>query len=389
MSRAFTTCARTCARSVLYAGRWGPADPMPRLSPIPQRVPDGAAPESVTASVSHALVACAAESSSARTWCIVGAGHDVHGQLGGGTCASLSTALLHADWARGAPHLAVAAGNGFSCASTGRALYAWGTGVRGQTALGAREEVHVPARVQLPDEDVLIEAVAAGLDHIVVLALHTDGQLGRTTGAPFSAYLAPIRPLPLHADEQIALVRAGGDTSLAATSAGRVFVWGNNEYGQGLDAGNTADQIRVPTESAALEMLSARLVDAQIGGSFVLLLDADGAVYSAGYGATGRRARHSDALAAGLDRTVSRVSLPARCVRIAAGLHYAAAATDDGLYVWGIDQDGRLGLGPGGVDTPCDAAERRVPTPQCVNVSGHVVDVACGGESMVVLIEAK
>lgn len=78
-------------------------------------------------------------------------------------------------------------------------------------------------------------------------------------------------------DDPLVGVAAGGDTSIVWTQSGRVWGWGNSEYGQALVGDEAIDRIDVPTEATdALKQAlapGARVVDVKLGGSFVVVLD--------------------------------------------------------------------------------------------------------------------
>jgi len=95
----------------------------------------------------------------------------------------------------------------------------------------------------------------------------------------------------------------------------------------------------------------------------------DGTLHAAGYGATGHP---------GTAHTPVPLPLGERIVRVHAGLHYAAAITEDGhLYTWGLDTpEGRLAQG--------SLADRRVQRPRRVAAAAGAVDVVCGGASLLV-----
>lgn len=134
--------------------------------------------------------------------------------------------------------------------------------------------------------------IAAGLEHAVLLAhgavwtagLNTDGQLGRPARALEPAFgrvaLGGGSAAP-------AAVRAGGDTSLALGRDGGVWVWGNAEYGQ-LAAG---DRICAPQRALAPDTLGP-IVDAAVGGSFIVLLN--GTCSSGGRGWRRDQQMHGD-----------------------------------------------------------------------------------------------
>ncbi|WFD20281.1 hypothetical protein MCAP1_002525 [Malassezia caprae] len=361
------TCAvtRACAWSV--AGRWGARTTHGRLCALPTPWCGTVA----AASVSHAVLVDGDQ--------VLAAGQNGAGQLGTRPCAE----HWHiAAWQAPEPIQHVAAGMGFSVLGAAHALYACGTNVRGQRG-GGSPLGH--GLVRLPWRGAAVEGIAAGLDHALVLAreahgaqsvyawgLNTDGQVGDPGAGTWTPVLRRAA-IPLVPQERLVRVVAGGDTSAVLTDHGRLFVWGNTEYGQALQPDDTADQQTVPLLATALP---PHVCDVQLGGSFVLLLDGvntlttdNGTLHVAGYGATG----HADTV-----RTPVPLPLGERVVRIHAGLHYAAAITESGdLYTWGLDTpDGRLAHGP--------LADRRVVRPRRVTAAAGAADVICGGASLLV-----
>lgn len=332
------------------AGRWGALATQGRFVDVPARGTIAAA------SVSHAVVA------DAQTTYL--AGHNTGGQLGCGRTSTLGTArTVLPDRI-----VSVAAGLGFTCLATSDALYVCGTNLRGQIGLGREPGSLSFQRLAMP----AVHSVCAGLDHMLVLAdaqvwacgLHTDRQLGVPSHAPYLATLQRV-PIPLDHGERVTRLAAQGDTSVALTSQGRVFLWGNTEYGQHLRA-DPVDRLETPT----LLPIDQTVCDIQLGGSFVLALTKDGSVYTAGYGATG----HAQAPYAQL----TRLELPSRAVSLSASLQYAAAVTDAGqLWTWGLDSpDGRLGLGV--------LDDHRVYAPRRASLSERATHVVCGGQALLV-----
>ena len=332
------------------AGRWGALVTQGRWVDVPARGTLAAA------SVSHAVVA------EAKTAYL--AGHNTWGQLGQGRTSVWGTARI----ALPDRIVSAAAGLGFTCLATSDALYVSGTNVRGQMGLDQERGSLSFQRLALP----AVRSVCAGLDHMLVLAgaqvwacgLHTDRQLGVPSHAPYLATLERVA-IPLADGEGVTRLAAQGDTSVALTSRGRVFLWGNTEYGQHLRR-DAVDRLDTPT----LLPIDEAVCDVQVGGSFLLVLTADGSVYTAGYGATG----HAQAPYARL----TRLPLPSRAVSLSASLQYAAAVTDAGhVWTWGLDSpDGRLGLGV--------LADHRVHEPRRVPFSERATHVVCGGQALLV-----
>lgn len=162
--------------------------------------------------------------------------------------------------------------------------------VRGEAGLGFADKSTSFARVSLP-RAAHVCALAAGLDHVLVLAeadgaqylwtcgrtclvnytytVNTDGQLGDNGHSTFVRTLQPVH-VPLDDGERIARVAAGGDTSAVLSDRGRLWVWGNTEYGQGLQS-RAADQLTAPT--LAFIPGAPRITNVLLGGSYILLLD--------------------------------------------------------------------------------------------------------------------
>lgn len=190
-------------------------------------------------------------------------------------------------------------------------LYSFGNHTSGQLGLGGEPRPYAlsnggepqlqlfssPRRVPLvEDSATTVEAISSGLDHTVVLLRHADGQqkvytCGINTdgqlGLPSIRVSSPslrllcmetFQPsLPLSEDDPIVGVAAGGDTSAIWTASGRIWAWGNSEYGQALVGGKAIDRIDVPTEATddVAQAIESKVVDIRLGGSFVVLLDGE------------------------------------------------------------------------------------------------------------------
>ncbi|GAA6000427.1 hypothetical protein JCM10207_008007 [Rhodosporidiobolus poonsookiae] len=257
-------------------------------------------------------------------------------------------------------------------------LYSFGNLARGRLGhprlcppapLDAHEQPrqHVLPRateIRMPEGMGRIRQIAAGFEHLLVLTedgdiygtgCNTDGQLGLGASASPDDGLSDVYeltkiPLPSHIrthEGGVKRISAGADTSALVTESGKVWSWGNSEYCQALH-GRKIDQIPSPLEIDAsfLPSPSRRIVDFRCGGSFSLVLDDRGSVYSAGYGALGLG---RDTLSTARPRVVEALE-GWGVSRIRAGWGYAAAVRDAGsesaLFSWGLNTPhGRLGLG--------------------------------------------
>ncbi|PKI82909.1 hypothetical protein MVES_003196 [Malassezia vespertilionis] len=230
----------------------------------------GAVPFRVCGSVSHALVAFNARDAGCSAL-LYAAGINAFGELGNGTTdrARRGENVLEM---HGIEH--IAAGNGFTLVAARDGLYGCGTTARGQLGIQGRDTLLSMTQIPLPRPAARITDLSAGMDHVLLLqdasvfatGLNTDGQLAKPAVIPYATQFThvalPEGVLPTR-------VIAGGDTSMVLTSSGNVFVWGNTEYGQALQAA-TVDQLRTPTEVD----VGISVVDACLGGSFLLFLDA-------------------------------------------------------------------------------------------------------------------
>ena len=120
-------------------------------------------------------------------------------------------------------------------------VYSWGSGTRAQLGLGDRESRLIPTKIQrehLGADEIIL--VAAGDDHSLAVARSGDllswghnaeGALGLDDT---SAREVPAR-LPREqafAGEKIVLAAGGAHHSLAVAASGKLFSWGNNTSGQ-------------------------------------------------------------------------------------------------------------------------------------------------------------
>ncbi|KAF8369130.1 hypothetical protein PRIPAC_86959, partial [Pristionchus pacificus] len=144
--------------------------------------------------------------------------------------------------------------------------------------------------------------------------------------------------------ERLVSLSGSTDTLMAVGESGRLFVWGQNEYGQ---AGVEHDEEIQLTASRAVSSTSLRgkkVVDAAATATTCVAATKDGVVFSWGVGVLGFgpdsvRLRHPTALPQTLFDG-------AKVHRVHAGNVAAAAISDAGaVFVWGQNRYGLLGLG--------------------------------------------
>ncbi|GAA5887220.1 hypothetical protein JCM16303_007381 [Sporobolomyces ruberrimus] len=237
----------------------------------------------------------------------------------------------------------------------------------------------------LPLESGKIVQIETGYEHLLVLTeaghlygtgCNTDGQLSLSssnTSDHYSLTRIPLSPLLTTQEGGILKILSGGDTSGLITKSGKLYTWGNSEYGQG-GHGKVLDQVTEMVEAVGVREVvlregGRRIIDYQCGGSFGVVLDDRNNVYTLGYGALGlpptttsspnpSRFNPYPTLVPSLSSSSQRYSSPITRIRAAFG--YAVAISDDNkagedkgggggggkIWSWGLNnQFGRLGLG--------------------------------------------
>ncbi|XP_033209624.1 RCC1-like G exchanging factor-like protein [Belonocnema kinseyi] len=229
-----------------------------------------------------------------------------------------------------------------------------------------------------------IKAVSAGQDHSIILTENGEvftfgwGADGQTGLAHFENEYRPTLVKGDIAGERITKVTCVADCVLALSDKGRVFGWGNAEYGQ-LPNKSGTQQINIATELELCRGLG-RIVDIAAGGSFCMVLNDVGDVFVWGYGILG--------FGPDVRKTLKPTLLPAtlfginayernvQVSKINCGISHLAAVTNKGdLFMWGRNKFGSLGLG--------HMNDQFFPLK--VSVGAQVKKVACGVDHTVTL----
>lgn len=263
------------------------------------------------------------------------------GSLGGGGSATGVTlpASVHAP--AGMSFTTLAAGGAFTVGlTTSGTVEAWGSDSLGQLGDGATHGQTAPVAVLLPHVPII--AVTAGSAHALALTstgqvyawgANTLGQLG--TGIS-SAASTPV-PVAAPAGVTFTAVAAGGDHSLALSSTGVVYAWGDNRHGQ-LGTGTT---VPAPTPVAVNAPAGVTFTAVAAGTGHSLALGSDGQVYAWGFGASGQLG--NSAFADSTTPVPVALTPGTSVASIAAGGSHSLALTTSGqVLAWGSDVFGQL-----------------------------------------------
>ncbi|XP_037814790.1 RCC1-like G exchanging factor-like protein [Lucilia sericata] len=204
------------------------------------------------------------------------------------------------------------------------------------------------------EEDEIIDVVC-GQDHTMFLTqkgrVYTcgwgaDGQTGQghyETSGRVSQALGDI------SKEHIVKLACSSDCVLALNDKGEVFGWGNSEYGQLDDSENAVTQINTP-QYLKLTQGIGKLKDIAAGGSFCMVLNEEGLVYTWGFGILGfgpyveQTSKPQHLLPPLFGR--NDFSDKTYVTSIGCGVFHMGAINSDGdLFMWGKNRFGHLGLG--------------------------------------------
>jgi alpha-tubulin suppressor-like RCC1 family protein len=264
-------------------------------------------------------------------------------------------------------------------------------GQLGSTAnSGTKNPNPTPALVVLPGATGPVTQVATGVNHSLVVTSTGQlyafgqnyyGQLGNANavGSRGANPIATLVTLP-GATGPITEAAAGSNYSLAVSSTGQLYAFGDNRYGQLGNANNNGFLAANPTPTlVALPGASGPVIEVSAGSFHTLVLTSTGQLYAFGlneYGQLGSMANNGNDEA---NSTPTLVTLPGASgpvTEISAGSEYSLALTATGqLYAFGLNTYGQLG------STANNGNENANPTPTLVTLpgaSGSVSEISAG-----------
>lgn len=227
-------------------------------------------------------------------------GYNFYGELGNGTNTSsnvpvgpvggLLTGKIITQISAGAFH-------SLALDSTGQ-VYAWGYNSDGQLGDGTITSSNVPVAVDTTGvlNGKIIAQISAGASHslasdsngqVYAWGNNNVGELGDGTVMPSPSPVGPVAGLL--ASEIVAHISAGNMFSLAITSNGKIYSWGDNsagELGNGTNIPFSIVPVAVDTSGVLANRMIAE-VSAGKGDRFALALDTMGQMYGWGDNSNG------------------------------------------------------------------------------------------------------
>uniref|UniRef100_A8M5C0 LPXTG-motif cell wall anchor domain n=2 Tax=Salinispora arenicola TaxID=168697 RepID=A8M5C0_SALAI len=270
-------------------------------------------------------------------------GDNSDGQLGDGTTTDTTTPVA-VDLPTGTEVTAIAAGNDHSLAltSTGSVL-AWGDNSDGQLGDGTTTDTSTPVTVDLPTTTTAT-AISAGADYSLSLSStggafawgnNDQGQLGDETTLSTST---PVN-VALQPGTTLLAVAGGSGHSLAITSDNAAIAWGDNSQGQ-LGDGTTTDAL-APVNVALAPGTEITAVAA--GRLHSVALTSAGTAFTWGNNASGQLGNGTNTTSS----TPVAVSLPTGTTLTAIAAHNSnhtvAITNTETALAWGDNSFGQLG----------------------------------------------
>ena len=301
------------------------------------------------------VLGCAVEAANPYAW-----GENEYGQLGDGTTINRSTpvAVDVSGALSGKTVTAVAAGDRHTVAVTSDGkVFAWGRNDQGQLGDGTTISRRTPMAVDMSGalSGKTVTAVAAGFYHTV--ALTSDGKVfawgendfGQLGDGTYASGTTPVAVDMSGAllGKRVTAIASGSNHAVAVTSDGKVFAWGYNHDGE-LGDGTTIFSRSSPVAVDMNGALLGKTVTAIAAGAYhTVAVTSDGKVFAwgdneagqLGNGTTTNRARPVRVHMSGalLGKSVSA---------IASGYWHTVALTSDGkVFAWGGNYVGQLGDG--------------------------------------------
>jgi alpha-tubulin suppressor-like RCC1 family protein/Mg-chelatase subunit ChlD len=262
-------------------------------------------------------------------------GENKDGQLGDGTKTDRLSPLR----VTGLPTItAIAAGHNHSAAlASDGTVWVWGDNSSGQVGNGNTTDQVRPFHVTTVTG---VTSIAAGGFHTLVLKDNgtvfgwgggANGQLGN--GTRTTNQLTPVQAQGLTG---VSAIAGGFQHSLAVTSTGTVWSWGNNSNGQLCD-GSSTDRL------TPVQVTAAGPAKSVAGGlSFSLILRTDGTAKGCGANAQGQL---GDGTTTGRLVPVNVTNLTGATAISARWQHSLAVRSDGTDRAWGYNQYGQIGDG--------------------------------------------
>ena len=245
--------------------------------PVQVSMPEGVVVTAISAGRDFSL----ALTSTGTVWAW---GYGVDGELGNGTNTN-SNVPVQVSMPNGVKVTAISAGGGYGLALTsGGKVWAWGYGIDGELGNENNANSNVPVQVSIPS-GTIITAIAAGHDsglalvsdgNVLAWGYNGNGELGNGNNANSNIPVSVKIPAWI----MVTAIAAGYRHNIALTSGGAIMAWGYNGNGE-LGNGNNTNS-NIPVQVSMPIGVTVTAIAASGDNDFSLALTSGGMVWAWG-----------------------------------------------------------------------------------------------------------
>lgn len=252
------------------------------------------------------------------------------------------------------------------------APYGWGYNVSGMLGDGSNTNRSSPVATDVSGvlSGKAITALASSATAAHTLALTSDGkvyawgensqgQLGNNTVSPSIAAPVAVDMTGVLSGKTVVAIAAGYQHSLALTSDGGLYAWGSNNSGELGNNSSVSSPVPVAVDTTGV-LAGKSIVQIQAGWTCSAVLDSNGQVFTWGTNTSGSL---GDGGASG---SLSRVPVAVDTSGVLSGktisklrvgaYHMLVQTTDGLLYGWGVNNRGQIGDGTSGTNRTAPVA---------------------------------
>lgn len=238
-------------------------------------------------------------------------------------------------------------------------VYTWGMNFYGQLGNGttreSREPVNITEKFELNNEEKIVKIVSGSHHNIALTSIgriFTWGKKGVLGDGTSENKLLPNEITDNFSLKQNEIItdiftNERADHSIAITSKGAVYTWGDNSYGQ-LGDGTTRNKLSPVNITSYFVTSSMENSVFSLGSDHTLALLPDGQIYSWGRnnkGQLGTGTKEDSQLPLHINNKFN-ISYNEKIISINVSLYHSQALTDKGnLYSWGTGDSGQHGDG--------------------------------------------
>lgn len=290
-------------------------------------------------------------------------GENEHGQLGNGSDSLYQ--LVPTPIGGVSNVVSVAAGDGHTLTLRwDGTVFAWGEDASGQLGIGPASgstNSTTPVQSQIPAQTAIV-AIAAGANHSV--ALDRNGKvwtwgLGNTGQLGYGGTGNTNLPIQVAGISNVVAIAAGFDHTMALTADKRVWTWGGNVSGQ-LGDGSQVNQLT----PELLTTMPTNVVAIAGGSLFSLAVTSNGQVYAWGDNSFGQLGTNTNGGILTSPHLVAGISNAVLVSAHSSGEHSLAMTVDHGTnryWGWGLNYSGQVGNGTNSYDPATSTYNQYTP----------------------------